>query len=805
MSPGHLQTTQTYAASQLRMLIYYNLDNNLHQNALFFAGRLHALEPQNPDAVHLLSLCHLRLGEARAAFDYSKEKAMKGGHLGCSYVFAQACLDLQRYSEGIAALEKSRKIWSSKNNFNKHSETSRRHLPDASVVYSTMGKLWRAQGDLKKAAECQAEALKLNPFMWDAFTGLCDTGVGPLLIQNVFKMTPQLASMYEAVPDENLLDMPTQNMPPYGGKASMMTPGNDPFNSAPVRTAGDPGLNHGGSNLLSRLNAPSSRTVEWETPGVGSEDMDEDIIMGEPSSNSSMTEPPQAPIRKSRVVTSSIQEQDIPRMRQITTRTKKTWSSEATDPSEPSRGLPLPTNHKRNISGHTAQSVASVNSDNSAPQRRSVRLFNQIRPSSSRSAAPVPSDSEARAKKDAKKPRIGIAQGRSTSTVGRVVSGNRKHEPIDRDYKEAPRHTGVLGNALSSHSRRPIQQNTKAGLQVEGLQWLLDLFKTIGIGYYELSRHQPHDALAAFDSIPIEQRDTPWVLAQRAKALYQQHNYVDAEEAFSRLRVMAPSRMQDMEIYSTVLWHLRKPTDLSYLAHVLIDDDRLAPEAWCALGNAFALEREHDRAVNCFARATQLNPRFAYAWTLQGLEHVENEEFNKAVHAYRSAITVDPRQFQGWYGLGQVFERSGKYLVAEKHYRKAAEINPTNPLLLVCVGSVLEKQKKNKSALEQYAAACNMDPRNRMTRQARFKKARVLQKLRQYDEALVELEILKEMTPKEPNVHFLLGKNYKLLGERQLALKHFTMAMDLDPKSSSYVKEHLDAVAEDEDYDFSDD
>ncbi len=30
---------------------------------------------------------------------------------------------------------------------------------------------------MNKAIECYAEALKLNPFMWDAFLGLCDLGM----------------------------------------------------------------------------------------------------------------------------------------------------------------------------------------------------------------------------------------------------------------------------------------------------------------------------------------------------------------------------------------------------------------------------------------------------------------------------------------------------------------------------------------------------------------------------------------------------------------------------------------------------
>lgn len=57
-----------------------------------------------------------------------------------------------------------------------HSDTKRQHLPDAAAVYCLEGKLWHAHKDVNKAIDCWIEALKLNPFMWDAFMGLCDTG-----------------------------------------------------------------------------------------------------------------------------------------------------------------------------------------------------------------------------------------------------------------------------------------------------------------------------------------------------------------------------------------------------------------------------------------------------------------------------------------------------------------------------------------------------------------------------------------------------------------------------------------------------
>lgn len=48
--------------------------------------------------------------------------------------------------------------------------------------------------------------------------------------------------------------------------------------------------------------------------------------------------------------------------------------------------------------------------------------------------------------------------------------------------------------------------------------------------------------------------------------------------------------------------------------------------------------------------------------------------------------------------------------------------------------------------------------------------------------ALHELKICNDIAPDEANVHFWLGKVHKALRQRQDAIKHFTIALNLDPK-----------------------
>jgi anaphase-promoting complex subunit 3 len=109
-----------------------------------------------------------------------------------------------------------------------------------------------------------------------------------------------------------------------------------------------------------------------------------------------------------------------------------------------------------------------------------------------------------------------------------------------------------------------------------------------------------------------------------------------------------------MEVFSTVLYNLGKEVELACLAHELVDLEWLAPQTWCVVGNSFASQHEHDRAINCFKRAIQLDPRFAYAYSLQGLEHTENEEFDKARQCFMNALRANRRLYHAWYGCSIV-------------------------------------------------------------------------------------------------------------------------------------------------------
>jgi anaphase-promoting complex subunit 3 len=77
---------------------------------------------------------------------------------------------------------------------------------------------------------------------------------------------------------------------------------------------------------------------------------------------------------------------------------------------------------------------------------------------------------------------------------------------------------------------------------------------------------------------------------------------------------------------------------------------------------------------------------------------------------------------------------------------------------------------------------------------ARFRRAQTLLKLGDTAASLKDLLLLKDRAPDDANIHFLLGRCYKRIGERAMAVKHLTVAMNLDPKSHGVVKEVLESL-----------
>lgn len=325
----------------------------------------------------------------------------------------------------------------------------------------------------------------------------------------------------------------------------------------------------------------------------------------------------------------------------------------------------------------------------------------------------------------------------------------------------------------------------------EALRIIINIYTMLTKAYNKFCKYQCDEVLSILGELSPEQANTPWVLAKQARMHFEKVQYDESAKYFEKLRKVDRYRQEDMEYYSTLLWHLQRDVDLSFLASDLIAIDRHSPQAWCAVGNALSLNKDTDNALKCFQRAVNLNPALPYPYTLQAHEHVASDAYEHAQDCYRLALRADKRHYNAWYGLGMVFLRLGNNEMAKLHFQKAANINPVNVVLICCIGMVLEKLNRPQESLEQYTRATELQPSSALSL---FKRARLLVKMGMFNQALVDLDRLVTLAPDEASVHFLLGQIYKTLKNRAAAVREFTIALNLDPKGSHMIKEALEGL-----------
>lgn len=209
---------------------------------------------------------------------------------------------------------------------------------------------------------------------------------------------------------------------------------------------------------------------------------------------------------------------------------------------------------------------------------------------------------------------------------------------------------------------------------------------------------------------------------------------------------------------------------LSALCHEMQEMSRNSVETCLALGNCFSQQREHDTAIKFFKRAVQLNDKCAYAFTLLGHEHVQTEELEWGLTCFRTAIRLDPRHYNAWLGLGSIYYKQERYQLADLHFKMAYKINPHSSVVMNFVAVSLQALKKSDEAMKLLNKAIKANPDNPI---CKFNKAKILFANEKFEDALKELEELKELVPKEAQVLVLLAAQIIILISFRTCLRNF--------------------------------
>lgn len=785
--------------------IWHCLNHYDYQDAIFLAERLCA-EVETDETIFILATCYYRASNLHQAYWLLHTKTPRSPQ--CRYLLAKCAFRLKKLSEAEAAL--SNVNFGELKNFD---DLSKEFGEVACFALQLIAKICAKTERYTIAAEAYKKALKLNPFLWQAFADLCNFGekVDPNAIfqfpnTDIFNTcqgnnsnsmvlfglggypdTCITAGADTVSNSQNscnyILSTPVDQM--SSNCANLVTPNNN-LNNSPIGVLCGGNFSYNGDEIqmersyfCDSINSNSYGEVtpfrkQFKylskmgplTPSFG--------VLPLSPSETSVANLSSSPIPQTLVEAN--QEKSIGK--KLKGHVGNIISRKDT-PLQNSK--PAVFTQTGNITPRGPNTITAQLAGQNV--RRSSRLFSnnysvkENNKSPNINKFPPPKSPQRR-----NKPRIKISMNNEINEKDKKEK--EKIETITSNDSKV-----LLNNTLNSAQ---TMAHHVLSLKKQSAEGLMALLRDLGQGYQHLAQFNCKEAISIFQAVPKHHFRSSWVQSMIALAYYEQREYEAAANIFREIHENEPNRLDYMEIYSTALWHLQREVALSALAQSVMALDKNSPITWCVAGNCFSLHKEHETAIKFFKRAVQVNPNFVYSYTLLGHELVITEELDKALAYFRTAIMKDPRHYNAWFGIGTIYSRQARYELAELHYRQALKINPKNSVIMVHIGTMQFFLQKTDQALQTLNAAIEIEPKNPL---CKFHRGSMNYSLGKHQEALKELEELKQIVPKESVVFYFIGKIHKTLGNVDLALMHFSWATDLDPKgANNQLKDAFDSI-----------
>lgn len=140
------------------------------------------------------------------------------------------------------------------------------------------------------------------------------------------------------------------------------------------------------------------------------------------------------------------------------------------------------------------------------------------------------------------------------------------------------------------------------------------------------------------------------------------------------------------------------------------------------------------------------------------------------------AAAIAPKDAQNHYMQGEAKQALDDPAGAEAAFRKVTTLDPDHTDAHIRLGMLLAEQNRLQEAVKAYERAIFLD---RTAVVARYNLAQVCVQLEDYQRALAQLHLVKELHPDYAPLHLLQGDLFQRLGDQRQAVIEFNRAIEL--------------------------
>jgi tetratricopeptide (TPR) repeat protein len=186
---------------------------------------------------------------------------------------------------------------------------------------------------------------------------------------------------------------------------------------------------------------------------------------------------------------------------------------------------------------------------------------------------------------------------------------------------------------------------------------------------------------------PTNQNDIPGILAFNPEDI---EVYIQGAESFYALRKFEQAATACQRV-------------------IQVKPDARVYKIW---GNARQAQGKVEEAKNCYAKAIELDPDFAEAYTNLGTIYAQEQEWQSAIAFYQKAIALQPNLASTYRNLARVWAQMGQLSEADGCWFKAYSLEPAKatPEEHIQLGDNFLRQNQVTQAIRCYCHAIELNP-----------------------------------------------------------------------------------------------
>jgi tetratricopeptide (TPR) repeat protein len=300
------------------------------------------------------------------------------------------------------------------------------------------------------------------------------------------------------------------------------------------------------------------------------------------------------------------------------------------------------------------------------------------------------------------------------------------------------------------------------------------------LGLLEARQQHYREAIPLYSKALSLDSATPGLRLNLGLAYFKAGEMKEALQQFGPLLKSTPQTSPDRQrlviLVAMSYYSLEQHSQAAVYLKEAVSRDPQNLELLLALAHSYLWSKQYQNVLDTYRVILQLNADSAEADMLAGEALDELKDSSGAIDQFRAAVKADPKEPDVHFGLGYLLWKKRKYADAVPELQAELDNNPNHAQALTYLADAQIQLGKPDAALPLLENAARIDPGIELEH---LDIGIIDATNGKNDDALREMKIAEKIAPDDVNVHWRLGRLYRVMGNEQQAAAELVKARTL--------------------------